>query len=172
MCYGVESANERTLEKTHKGINLNLARKAIKSTQKAKIIAHVNLMIGFPWETKEEMQKTINFGLELNADTVQYSLVFPHPGSEMYDLALKENWFYQEALNDFSKFDMTSGPILKTEISRDELMDIISKAHAKFFLRPNYILKQLINIRSYNDLKFTLRGAKSILKGKIFFKKK
>ena len=172
ICYGVESANEKTLEKTHKGINLEMARSAVKLTQKARIIVHVNLMVGFPWETREEMENTINFGLELNADTVQYSLVFPHPGSEMYDWALKENWFYDEAKNNFSMFDMTSGPVSKTEVSREELMNIVSKAHARFFLRPGYIIKQLGQIRNYNDLKYTLRGAKSVLKGKIFFKKK
>jgi len=172
ICYGVESANEKTLEKTHKGINLDMARGAVKLTQKAKITAHVNLMIGFPWETKEEMENTINFGLELNADTVQYSLVFPHPGSEMYEWALKENWFYDEALNNFAMFDMTSGPVLKTQVSREELMNIVSKAHARFFLRPGYVFRQLKNIRSYDDFKYTLRGAKSVLKGKIFFKKK
>ncbi len=172
ICYGVESANEETLEKTHKGISLKMAQSAVKLTQKGGIIAHVNLMIGFPWETKTEMENTINFGLELNADTVQYSLVFPHPGSEMYDWALKENWFYDEALNDFSRFDMTSGPVLKTQVSREELMNIVSKAHAKFFLRPNYVWRQLMKIRCYDDFKYTLRGAKSVLKGKIFFKKK
>ena len=172
ICYGVESANPETLKRTNKRIDLDQARNAVKLTQKAKIIAHVNLMVGFPWETREEMEKTINFGLELNADTVQYSLVFPHPGSEMYDIALKEGWFYEEALNDFSMFDMTSGPILKTQVSREELMSIVSKAHAKFFLRPSYILKQLAMIRNYNDFKYTFRGAKSIIKGKIFFKAK
>jgi radical SAM superfamily enzyme YgiQ (UPF0313 family) len=172
ICFGVESANEKTLEKTHKGITLDMARNAVRLTQKAKIVAHVNLMIGFPWETKIEMENTINFGLELNADTVQYSLVFPHPGSEMYEWALKENWFYEDALNNYSMFDMTSGPVLKTEVSREELVNIVSKAHAKFFLRPGYIFRQLANIRSYNDFKYTLRGAKSVLRGKIFFKKK
>jgi anaerobic magnesium-protoporphyrin IX monomethyl ester cyclase len=171
ICYGVESANQRTLDKTKKAISVGQTRRAVKLTKDAGIIAHVNLMVGFPWETKNEMENTIDFGLKLDADTVQYSLVFPHPGSEMFDQAIKEGWFYPEALEDYSMFDMTSGPVLKTEVSREELMDIVSKAHAKFFLRPNYIIKQLLKIRNYDDFKYTFRGAKSILKGKILFKK-
>tara|TARA_Y100000310_G_scaffold340225_1_gene435273 strand:+ start:1769 stop:3217 length:1449 start_codon:yes stop_codon:yes gene_type:complete len=171
ICYGIESANPRTLEKTNKKIDIGQTERAVRLTKLAGIVCHVNLMVGFPWETKAEMDNTINFGLKLEADTVQYSLVFPHPGSEMYDQAIENDWFYSDVLNDCSKFDMTSGPVLKTLVPREEMKNIVSNAHARFFLRPSYVLSQISKIKNYEDFKYTFRGAKSIIKGKILFKK-
>ncbi|MFH1209746.1 MAG: radical SAM protein [archaeon] len=171
MCYGAESANQKTLNRTKKNITIEQIKRAVKLTKEVGIITHVNLMIGFPWETEKEIKETIDFGLKLKADTVQYSLVFPHPGSEMFDEAINQGWFYEDVLKDFSKFDMTSGPVLKTRVPREKLVNIVSKAHAKFFLRPDYILKQLLKIRNYKDLKYTFKGAKSVIKGKILFKR-
>ncbi len=172
ICYGGESANPETLKKTNKGITVQQIKESFKLTKQAGIIVHANFMLGFPWESKEQMQKTIDFALSLEPDTVQFSLVFPHPGSRMYEEALKNNWFYEDALKDWSRFDMSTGPILKSKVSKKELENAISKSHAKFFLRPSYIIKNLVKVKNINDLKRMIKGAKSVIKGKILFKRK
>ncbi|TKJ17347.1 hypothetical protein CEE44_02320 [Candidatus Woesearchaeota archaeon B3_Woes] len=169
ICYGGESANPETLKKTDKKITLEQIRKAIKLTKESKIIAHANFMIGFPWETKKDMEKTIEFGIKTDPDTIQFSLVFPHPGSKMYKEAVEKEWFYEEVFDHMDMFDMTKGPILKTKIPKKELMKIVNKSHAKFFLRPNYILKNIYKIRDKKELFRVLKGAKSVIKGKILF---
>lgn len=170
ICYGPESANPRTLELTNKKITLEQTKRAIELTKKADIIAHVNFMLGFPWETREEIENTINFCIKLKPDTAQFSLVFPHPGSEMYYEALEKEWFYPEILNNWDNFEMSKGAVLKSGIPKEELDNIISYAHKRFFFRPNYILSNVLKIRKPNDIKRLIKGAKSIIKGKILFK--
>jgi len=170
ICYGGESANTKTLKQTNKQIKLNQIKKAVKLTQKAGIICHMNFMIGFPWENMTDVKRTIDFALKIKPDTVQFSMVFPHPGSKMFDQAKENDWFYKQALNNFQMFDMTQGPVIKSQVQRDKMMRILNKAHANFFLRPSYIIKQILKIRDYDDLRVIVKGAISILKGKIFFR--
>jgi len=169
ICYGAESASQETLNRTKKGITIDQIRNAFKLTKDAGIRTHGNFMLGFPWETYEDMTNTINLSLELEPDTVQFSLVFPHPGSEMYEWAVANNGFYDDVLSNWDKFDMSKGPILKSGASREELGKAISNAHARFYFRPSYILKTASTIKNLGDIKKVLRGANSIIKGKILF---
>ncbi len=169
ICYGGESMNNKTLIKTNKKITPQQIKDAISLTKKLGITVHMNFMIGFPWETRSDMEKTINSAIKLDPDTVQFSLVFPHPGSKMYEEALTKDWFHKEALNNLEMFDMTYGPVLKSKISREELMKIVNKSHAKFFFRPKYLLKTLIRIRDKEELLRIVKGAKSLVIGKILF---
>jgi radical SAM superfamily enzyme YgiQ (UPF0313 family) len=169
ICYGGESASQETLKRTKKGTTIEQTRNAIRLTKKAGIIAHINFMIGFPWENRAEMEKTIKLAIDTDADTAQFSLVFPHPGSRMYDEAIKNKWFHDEVLNKIEMFDMTQGPILKTLVPREELTKIVNKSHARFFFRPSYIIKNIFSIRDIKDAIKILKGAKSVIKGKILF---
>lgn len=169
ICYGAESANPKTLKRTNKGITVDQIKRAFKLTKEAGIITHANFMLGFPWETKEDMKRTVKLALESNPDTVQFSLVFPHPGSEMYDQAVKNGWFRKGVIGNWEMFDMTHGPVLKTKVPRDELMRAVSRYHARFFFRPTYIIRQLLSIRTKEDFKRVFKGAASVIKGKILF---
>lgn len=171
ICYGPESANQETLLKTGKGITIDQSRNAISLTKKAKITCHANYMFGFPWEDEAMIEKTIKFALETDADTVQFSLTFPHPGSAMFDEANQRDWFIDEIKNkNWKRFEMGQGPVLKSGVSAERLQNIISRAHARFFLRPTYIFKQLIKIKNSKDALKLLMGALSIIRGKILFR--
>lgn len=171
ICYGPESANPETLLKTNKGIAVVQSRMAILLTKKAGITCHANYMLGFPWEDEQMIENTIQFAIETDADTVQFSLAFPHPGSKMFDEANNNDWFIDEIKNqNWNRFEMGKGPILKCGLPPERLQNIISRAHARFFLRPSYILKQIIKIRNCQGILKLLIGGWSIIKGKILFK--
>lgn len=172
ICYGAESASQATLNKIQKGITIEQIITAVRLTKEAKITAHVNFMVGFPWESREDIGETISFAIGLDPDSVQFSLVFPHPGSKLFYDAKEQGYFYDDVLGNWSLFDMTSGPILKTGVPREELVDIVSRAHARFFLRPGFMLKQLLKINSFSELKRMIRASKSVVKGKILFRGK
>ncbi len=167
--YGAESANQSTLNKVKKGITVEQIRHAFKLTKKVGIAVHGNFMLGFPWETEEDTERTIQLALETDPDTVQFSLVFPHPGTEMYEEAQKEGWFYDGIAENFDAFDMVKGPVMKAATPKHVLDNAISKAHARFFFRPSYMMKQALKVRSTEDLKRLFKGAHSVIKGKILY---
>lgn len=61
LCYGVESASDFVLKKMNKYYNSSDAERVIRSTHEAGIFTAVNIIVGFPGETKDDFNKTINF---------------------------------------------------------------------------------------------------------------
>jgi len=172
ICYGAESASQETLDKVNKNLTIKQIRNCMRITKKSKILSHVNFMFGFPWETKKDIENTIKFAIELNPDSVQFSICYPHPGSPMYKDALDNNLFYDDVKGNWEKFGMMTGPLLKTKVDKDYLINAVSKAHSKFYLRPSYIFRQILNINSYKEFKRVLRGTKAVIFGKILFRGK
>ncbi|RME55541.1 radical SAM protein [Candidatus Woesearchaeota archaeon] len=172
ICYGAESSSQETLDRINKNLKVEQIIKTVKLTKKAKILAHLNFMIGFPWETREDIEDCINFAIKLDPDSVQFSLCYPHPGSPMYFDAVKNKLFYEDVLGNWEKFGVMTEPLLKTKVGKEYLLNAVSKAHAKFYLRPSYFFKQVKSIKSFSDLKRIVRGFNAVLFGKILFRRR
>ena len=43
-----------------------------------------SFILGYPGETEEDMNKTIDFSTKLDADYSQYSILTPFPGTPVY----------------------------------------------------------------------------------------
>ena len=98
---GVESGSERILKMVKKRITKKQVRETISHIKKEGIDLTIYLMIGFPTETKEEMQETLDFARELDPTYYSLSILAPYPGTEIYDDVImsgiklpKEHWEY------------------------------------------------------------------------------
>ena len=60
MLYGLESANQETLDRINKGIDVGEAMQELKQASEAGIEAHLAVMFGFPWETEAEAMRTLH----------------------------------------------------------------------------------------------------------------
>jgi hypothetical protein len=67
--FGLESASPRVLKAMRKGIQLDMAERALTAVHQAGIATHVYLMRGYPGETKEDWERTTKFLLH-NASTI------------------------------------------------------------------------------------------------------
>lgn len=158
--YGVESGTEKILKILNKNISLKQALETFKTTKKLGIDTLAYFMIGAPTETKADILETIKFAKKLNPDFVQFTLLTPFPGTKIYQQALEEKVFSSDYWQGFAKNPKTG---FKTrywtkELSFEELQKLLTLAYKKFYLRPNYIFKHLINIKSASEL---LRKAKA-----------
>ena len=59
LLVGVESANDSTLQKIQKGITVEDAKKNIIKAARAGLDVHISAMVGYPWETDEDAQRTL-----------------------------------------------------------------------------------------------------------------
>ena len=98
---GVESGSERILKMVRKKITKKQIREAVSQIKKEGIDLTIYLMIGFPTETKAEMQETLDFARELDPTYYSLSILAPYPGTEIYDALIrseiklpKEHWEY------------------------------------------------------------------------------
>lgn len=64
--WGVDSASERVLDYIQKGISAKTAEKVIKRSYNAGINNFVYLILGFPTQTVEDLEKDVNFIKKIN----------------------------------------------------------------------------------------------------------
>ena len=107
-CYQItlacESGVQRVLDNLiNKRLKLETVYPAIEKAKKAGMLAHTFWVLGFPGETYEEMQKTINFATNSGADSFSFAILSPLPGTPIYRKVMKEDlWWNNKSMNDMS----------------------------------------------------------------------
>ena len=158
--YGVESGNQRILNNLKKDISLDQVIKAFKLTHETGIETAAYFMIGSPEETPETIKETIEFAKKLDPDFVQFSITIPYPGTELYNLAIKEGYMLGE-WDEYGYANLRSlnMPAFETKtLSREELGEWNKKAYTSFYLRLGYVWKRLKNTRSLGELRTNIAG--------------
>jgi radical SAM superfamily enzyme YgiQ (UPF0313 family) len=154
ISYGVESGNPRVLALIKKKLDMNKARETIALTKKVGIETRCFFMMGFPTETKEEIEDTLKFALELDPTFITYSISTPLPNTEMWDM-LKGKMDYQ-TWSQFNSFGSDKLVYVPDGITQKELTALWKKAHRQFLLRPSWWLGRTKDVLSnpYNLLRY------------------
>jgi len=88
-CYrisiGVESGNQKILDKIGKGITIKQIKKVFGLANKVGIETIAFCMIGLPGETEETMMQTIDLMLEIKPTIPKLSIVMPLPGTPLFE---------------------------------------------------------------------------------------
>ena len=162
--YGIEAGSQELLNNIDKGITLQEVRNAVKWAKDVGIEVRASFMLGLPGETKELAKKTIRFAKELDPDFAQFNITTPYPGTELN----KNAGQYGKILShDFSKYTIWSPIFIPTGITSEDLTKLHHQAYVEFYLRPTYILKRLMKIRSFSDIKVYLNGFVTLLLSSI-----
>uniref|UniRef100_A0A7J2THG1 Radical SAM protein n=1 Tax=Archaeoglobus fulgidus TaxID=2234 RepID=A0A7J2THG1_ARCFL len=137
--YGIESASDRILEYYRKRLSLEKAKEIVEITKKLKISVICSFIIGAPIETKKEMEETLKFAIKIDPDYVQFSILTPYPGTDIYREAKEKGLLLTE---DYEEY--TAGkPVIKTLIPAEELAKFLRKCYLRFYLRPKFLLREL-----------------------------
>lgn len=143
ISYGVESGNPRVLQIIKKKLDMNKARETMALTKKVGIETRCFFMMGFPTETKEEIEDTLKFALELNPTFITYSISTPLPNTELWDM-LQGKLDYQ-TWSQFNSFGSDKLVYVPDGITQDELTALWKKAHRQFLLRPSWLLGRMVD---------------------------
>ena len=101
--YGVETFNQEILDRTGKSMDINKNMENVKKTrEKYGIKVHLTYCLGLLGDTEETVKDTIEKALELGADSRQFSIATPYPGSVLWDIYKENGWI---ASDDYSLFD-------------------------------------------------------------------
>ncbi|MDP3093536.1 MAG: radical SAM protein [bacterium] len=141
ILYGLESANQETLDRLNKGEKEGDIVEAVKMAKRAGLNPHVTCMIGYPWEKKEQAQKTVDLTRQLfkqgYIDSLQATIVTPYPGTALFAEADKEGWLKTK---DWDRYDMRE-PILKTEMADEETLALVRSLYKSIFSFEFFIRK-------------------------------
>ena len=86
MNVGVESGNPEILNAIQKNIDLDQVRDIFKIAKKIGIGTFAYFMVGFPGETKPQVQQTIELMKEIKPTVYPcWSICTPYPGTELFE---------------------------------------------------------------------------------------
>ncbi len=142
IAYGIESGDQKILDIARKGIMLKLIKEAIQCTHDAGIFIKGFFILGFPQESEETLQRTINFARELKLDDVSISLMTPFPGTEIYKWGDKYGSFER----DWKKMNLLDAVYIPHGLSQEKLLSYQKKFLREFYLRPRIVLSYLKRI--------------------------
>lgn len=140
-CYeitmAIESGNKRVLKEIiHKPLDLDAVPKLANLAKNLGFKTTALFVIGFPGETKREIQDTINFAESLDVDKVVFSIATPFPGTELFEICKENNYLVDFNLERL-RFGQAS--IETPHFSRDYL----KKVRKDEWVRINYTRKGL-----------------------------
>jgi anaerobic magnesium-protoporphyrin IX monomethyl ester cyclase len=162
ILYGLESSNQHTLDMIVKNTKVEDARSSLIMAKKAGLEPHLTIMIGYPWETRQDAVNTLNQARELFrdglADSMQATIVIPYPGTPLFKQCQKEGWL---KTIDWDKYDMRQ-PIMKSPMSDQEQTALIQSLF-KGILTPQFLYRKVISIRNFDDIKYLFTYATKYL---------
>jgi radical SAM superfamily enzyme YgiQ (UPF0313 family) len=162
VLFGLESANQKTLDQINKNLKFEEIEPALKMCKDAGLEPHITVMVGYPWETKENVKNTLMFAKRLFKkgliDSLQATLTIPYPGTPLYKYCQENNLLLTQ---DYDRFDQRE-PVMRAELSKKELKKMIGKLY-RSFITPKFFFNKISGVRSWNDLKFITRAGKKVL---------
>lgn len=106
IIYGVEVGNEKMLKLLKKGETLEVIEKAIRDAVDVGFDVHLNMMVGFPDQTVQDVEDTFEFALKYPIRWASFNNFVPYFGTEGFDQAEKRGLFLiqpKDYLNDVNQ---------------------------------------------------------------------
>lgn len=147
LVYAPESGSNETLKKVKKKVNLQKMTRSIIEAKKLDISIKLNMVIGFPEETRIDVLKTLFYIWFLSlkgVDDVDLSTFAPYPGSELFDKLVAEKKI-EEINDDYFKnllvmYDLTKVKTFSNNLSSYEILGLRIVGMSIFYI-ISYIVK-------------------------------
>jgi len=151
LAFGVESVNQHGLDYLRKNITPPMANEAFRLTRAAGIKTIGYFILGIPVETYEDALNTIRFAVDLKADYADFHVLSPLPGTRLYEDAVASGCYGEVDADSFTEKDRKRPVMISDNWSEEKLISILGEAYGRFFLRPGYVLRKLLSIRSLGE---------------------
>ncbi|MGC1934996.1 MAG: hopanoid biosynthesis associated radical SAM protein HpnJ [Candidatus Acidiferrales bacterium] len=134
LIVGFESGDAQILKNIKKGQTLEMGRNFVKNCKKVGIRVHGDFIIGLPGETKDTIEKTIDFAKDLDCETIQVSMAHAYPGTELYDQGTREGFLAGEAITDIGGHQL---PHLEYPgLSKEYMVESVNRFYDSYYFRP------------------------------------
>ena len=179
ITFGIESGNLETRKFIGKPYDLSQAKKMIKHANKIGMWTICTNIIGFPYETRQQIQDTIDFAVKSGTDLAVFYLLCPHPGTKVYDIFKSEGLIdLDKIFSPYKKYQTEDfaeiGQVLAgrgaatKNFSKEELQVIVSEAYRSFLLKrlTSFLdLRRIFNkIHSWEDFLFVVKIGRNSFK--------
>ncbi len=135
--FGIESGNPEILKLINKGHTIEQCKKAVHWAKEAGMETRAFFVLGFPTETPEMSEKTIQFACELNIDYVVFFSYYVAPGTPLAEIAMREGQCFNFVGQHLPSYLPNTYPDLGT------LTKKVQSAYRRYYLRPRYFARTI-----------------------------
>ena len=158
VLFGLESANQATLDRLNKGLKVEDILAGAREASRAGLAVHVTVMFGYPWEGPAEIGRTVELARELMirgyAHSLQVTLVIPYPGTPLFNECEAGGML---ATFDWDDYDMRRA-VMKSGASEAEIKMAIRKVYRSYF-HPSALWYRFVHAEHLgDDLRYYWRG--------------
>lgn len=162
ILYGMESGNQKTLDRLDKGTKEADAINGPRMARNAGLDPHITIMLGYPWESYEDARRTIEIAKYAFKkgyyETMQATIVIPYPATPLWKQCKDNDWLLTE---DYDKYDMRE-PVMKTPFPKERILELEQDLYSAF-MTPQYITRKVLGIRSLHDFMYLFYMGKKLL---------
>lgn len=132
---GLESVEKSVLDEYRKNLTLEATQRAIAILRKYGVRIWGSFILGSLRDTRDTIKRTIEFAKNLSPDIVQFSLLTPFPGTNIYDELLHEK---RLVTTNWSVFD-GAHPVIKLDaLKPKELRRLLLKAYFEVYRKGRF----------------------------------
>jgi radical SAM superfamily enzyme YgiQ (UPF0313 family) len=156
--FGIESGNQDVLDYYNKKISLSQIRNAVDLAKEMGFITMGSFILGAPIETEEHINQTINFSCSLPLDIAFFNPLCYQYGSDLWKEAIESGKISEDGYSHLadSRKNLSNFTI-------EELRKFCGRGFKKFYLRPNYIIRQFKKSLTINDNYMIKMGIKTLM---------
>ncbi len=158
ILFGAESGVQKNLNAVKKGITLEQTRNAVRWAKEVGLKVNTPFLFGIPGETFEEGIQTIDFAIDLNPDMANFHAITPFPGTYLYDNREK----YGVISDELSDYTYQGAAFIPHTMTKDDILKLRQIAFRRFYARPSFIIKKLLELRNVNDLIVAFKSIRSL----------
>lgn len=162
LIWGLESVNQKTLDRLNKGYSIDAIKRDLALASKAGLENHLTVMFGYPWEDYEDAKRTYDVARWLMrkglAASAQATICIPYPITPLWKECKEQGLLLTE---DWASYDM-SRCVMKPGCSEVEIKRF-QRGIYNMIYHPEFIWRTLKRIKSFSDLQYYLRVSKKVV---------
>ena len=138
LALGIETESEDTRKDMMKRLEDRKIRTAITNMREAGIRSFGFFILGYPGDTPESLERTVDYAIELEPDFANFYPAVPYPGTELHEKARALGWLASE---DWSRMEYSHYLLCGNGLDEPTVMGAINRARRRFYLRPGYLAR-------------------------------
>jgi anaerobic magnesium-protoporphyrin IX monomethyl ester cyclase len=137
---GFESSGNDTLKHYRKKLIPEQSSEAVRLLKSYGISTHASFIIGDIHETENMVHDTIRFAKRLSPEAVQFSVLTPYPGTQLFseveDRIQNRDWNLYDCLHPVIRLDY---------LDADDVHRLLRKAYLSFYITPGRIMNGILS---------------------------
>ncbi|HRY29539.1 MAG TPA: radical SAM protein [Elusimicrobiota bacterium] len=163
VLFGLESGDPEMLRLLGKGNTVEDNGAAVRAAHEAGLSVRGDFVIGAPGDSLEKMERTFRHAVDLKLEYAHFNKFVPYPGTELFR--------QMRAAGKPVDFDAGSSSILDHDaifhvpagLDRESYRKWLNGVYGRYYLRPSYLFRRAVALRSWDEFLGQVRGGVSIL---------